>query len=925
MYDIVTYGFISVKNSITNPETTQKTQLDKSQPFTYYDFLKNTRGTNTAVEYNDGYLKYLQSWYKLQGETPEATQQLIANQYINLLRDINLNYTTNEEKRFLQNIDFNSREDLEIVIPFYSRKLKDIILHVRDKREDVKYVVDVNSIKGSNKSLEKAVFETITQVILNDNPNNVSLTDVVTNMEIEVEEFIDTYSKYFNITPEPINEPELRKKFYSSNSNIIDGDLFINFDAKLRENIFRNVFLEEIGTNFTVNVDVTSLISCDPTDTFGAQLNKQCAGGISIEDRLNLQKLIIQKYIGTDYYYLSSNTVGDTLTGILFKAENPTGNFLNIRNSSTQTIPSEQLVSLRQLGLYFTPEKTGLLRFNTKNKQPYFNRELIEADTTYIFPDPEVYGNIFYGDESPVIYKVTYGGDITNITKTFAVGDPYVTRQDQPYYGYYSKQQDIHVENNNRFDIDLVSLYNEGYIKEWRQDVYGNQFGLFKSKFSEYFRTFQDDSDILIKELLLNGDTFFNNFNGYNITDRFTTFTGDFSSTPVDYYITNRQFVPYSEFRSSGSEIIYNFTDKDCGFFTFLNDSALPDIISSDSILLPNTQLGFYYNKLADGGLTTNFTRPLVGTLGEEATFLSSPNNILSSGDMYDGGGFTIEPHFKHLYDYSDNYPYIDIVNDKSLTVTGSNTHDIQSIKDNLSGRLFVGNYITGSVHPLSAKEGLYEIFRKYNTEVQNSVFSADIIDFNIFYNCIQITTSDYFVIDNISFDKDGFTTPFTVNTYHSLSGVQITNPVYIDGKVYYCILKLENLPDKQVVVPELYSYDITSNTEVQELPNFNTTFNTLSSHFIVNQDIETNILSKIVTPRLTHNTKNMLFGLTFLMYNQNNIPHVFDYKLEGIKKPFKLVSSNVYKPINTTTLHSTTTDDIIGSGVSIEGGSFKL
>jgi hypothetical protein len=939
MYDIVTYGFGSVENSITNSNTVQNTQLDKSQPFTYYDFLKNTRGINTALDYNNKYLEYLKDWYRIKGETTEATQQLIANQYINLLRDVSLNYTTNEEKRFLQNIDFNSKEDLEIVIPFYSRKLKEIILHIRDKREDVKYVVDNNSIKGSNKSLEKAIFETITQTILNDSTYNISLSAIAADMEIEIEEFVDTYSKYFNVLPEPVREPESREKFYTANSNVIDGDLFINFDKKLRENIFRNVFLTELGTNFTVNVDVLSLISCNPQDDFRLQINKQCAGGIAIEDRLNLQKQLIQRYIGVDYFYLSANSVGDTVSGVLFTADNPTGNLLNIRNSSTQTIPSEQLVSLRQFGLYFTPDKTGLLRFNTKTKTPYFDTESIEVDTTYIFPDPEVCGNIYYNSVTPLVYKISYTDDITNITKGAAVGDPYVTSLDQPYFAYYSKQQDVSPVNDSRFAIDLVGLYNEGHIQEWRQDVYGNQYGLFKSKFGDYFRTFEDEGDT-IKDLLLNGGAFFDYVGGYSDITDFTTFTGSFSSYLVDYYITLRQFAPYTEFGSVDGITSYIVYEKDGGLFTFSNNSLLPDLVSSDSQLLPQTGLGYFYRTLAEGGLNSSFTRALTGSPGFQATFISSPNYIVSGGELYEGGDFSFDNSVKGDYVYSDNYPYINEVDENSTTIIspdvelfGNNEHEIQSIKDQLAGRLFVSDYITGNVFSLSSTGGLYNTFKKYNQSVQNSVFSDEIIDFNIFYDCIQIKTPDYFVIDKISYDSNGFNTPFTTNVYHNLSGYQhtITNPTYVDGSVYYCTLTLTESGASQLIVPAFYSYDIKTNKETQELPNAVTPFNTLSGNFTLTQSTTADWFLKIVTPRLTYNSRNMLFGLTFIAYNQNNIPHVFDYKIEGINKSFKLVKSSVYKPTTTEMYHSNTTlltavpPDIIGSGLQITGGAFKL
>jgi hypothetical protein len=941
MYNVVSFGSGSVENSITNSRVPDELQLDKSQPFTYYDFLKNVRGVNTAIDYNDGYLSYLQEWYVIKGETPEATRQLISNQYVNLLRDISLNYTTNEEKRFLSNIDFSSKEDLQIVIPFYSRKLKEIILHIKDHREEVKFTIDSNSIKGTNSSLEKAVFETLSQTILNDTTYNLTLSSITENLGIEIVEFIDTYSKYFNILPEPDNEPPSRELFYSSNSNVIDGDLFINFDEKLRENIFRNVFLTELGTNFTVNVDVTSLISCNPNDEFTQQLNKQCAGGITLEDKLNLQKLLIQKYIGVDYYYLSSNSIGETLSGVLFKADYPSGNLLNIRNASTQTIPSDQLTSLREFGLYFLPDKTGLLRFNTKSKQVDIDFNSIEPSTTYIFPDPDKYGNVYYSGETPIVYKITYNNEVDNISKTYMVGDSNIETQDQPYFGYYSRQQDVLTPPKDRFSIDLVELYNEGYVREWRQDIYGNQYGLFKSKLEDYFRTFDVNDSGYVKELLLNGGGFFDQFSGYDIPTEYTTFTGYFSSYAFDYYLTLRQFTPYQEFTSAGSVVSYTFYEKDGGIFTFSDGSAIPDDISSDSILLPIAQTpGYYYKTLAEGGLDSSYTRALTGTAGRQATFLSSPNYILSGGVYYDGGSFTQDNTLRGGYDYSDNTYFISDINENSVTTLsplgssyGNSQHSLQSIKDQLAGKLFVGDYITGYVYPLSSERGLYNTFRKYSQTIQDDVFGGNILDFNIFGDCIQIKTNNYFIIDKIVYDSTGFTRPTTSNTYHTISGADttITNPFYIDGKIYYCLLELQNTGDLQYVVPSLYSYNITTNVETLEFPNNTTTFNDISANFTLTQTQSSDQFVKVITPRLTYNSRNMVFGLVFLSYNQNNIPYVFDYKIEGINKPFKMVSQYVYQPVDSTIIQTNTTtltsvpSDILGPGITITGGAFKL
>ena len=100
------YSDIVVDNSITNPNIETSEALDNNAPFSFFDFLKYTSSTYTPSEYNTLYTSYITKWSETKdGITP--TSEYIASQYIDLLKDISLNYTTEAERRFLTNIDFN--------------------------------------------------------------------------------------------------------------------------------------------------------------------------------------------------------------------------------------------------------------------------------------------------------------------------------------------------------------------------------------------------------------------------------------------------------------------------------------------------------------------------------------------------------------------------------------------------------------------------------------------------------------------------------------------------------------------------------------------------------------------------------------------------------------------------------------------------
>jgi hypothetical protein len=60
---------------------------------------------------------------------------IVRDAYVNLMREITLNFSTEEEKRFILNADFEDDSDLDIIIPFFIQKIKQISIYYSDKRK----------------------------------------------------------------------------------------------------------------------------------------------------------------------------------------------------------------------------------------------------------------------------------------------------------------------------------------------------------------------------------------------------------------------------------------------------------------------------------------------------------------------------------------------------------------------------------------------------------------------------------------------------------------------------------------------------------------------------------------------------------------------------------------------------------------------
>lgn len=491
------YISFSVENvlfSIVNTKETT-TQLDIVAPFSFVDFLKYTKESYSPTQYNDFYLFYLNAWSLKKNESAQTSIDTIKNQYTAFLKEITLNYSTIEEKKFLSNLDFSDPNDLEIAIPFYSSKIKEIVVYYKNQREKIQTAVPIYKQNGTPTTVQKIFANNILNYLFNNvnlyNENSI-LQDLEQNIDIYVDELVDVFSEYYNLDPSPsVNETDLRKKYYTANYNEIDPNIFINFDAFLVSQIFSNTFITELGVNFSINVNLTYDPYCSPETPLGNLIKAKTVNDIDPNNKIILQQKVLQKYMGVDLHYITKNSDNEILSGVLIKAVNPSGNFLNVTNPSTATVPANQLVSLRKLGLYFTPDKVGLLKFDIRKKNYFIEPSVLQTDIVYVYPDPSVYGNVQYTDLemiSPVSYAVDYSVDIKNASSSYIYGDPKIETRDQPYFAYFSNQQlndgsPINIPSQN---VNLASLYNVGSLYSFKTDIYGNQYGLFKNNYNRY-------------------------------------------------------------------------------------------------------------------------------------------------------------------------------------------------------------------------------------------------------------------------------------------------------------------------------------------------------------------------------------------------------------------------------------------------------
>lgn len=660
MVSTITFSTAIVQNSITNPLADTSIAGDNTAPYTFLEFITNTRVEYTPEEYNKFYIFYLKEWSEIKSKNSEEAFNYVTL-YVEFLKEITLTYTTQQELKFLSTLNFNDPLDLDIAIPFYTEKIRQLCLFVKEKREEGKYVVDRNKIKGSEYSIQQSLFEKIYDFLFTaeEDPQyttlNYTLSNIYNNLKIDIREFVDVYSNYFDIPRVDSGDRE----FYSSNVNDIDIELFFDSPSE----IFASpVFLSEIpiAVNIAVNIDVvcSSLNPIVAGPDGGQNINQdlelgcfeQC--GFSFEEKIALKKRLIQKYIGVDFYYID-NTVIPPVSGILFKAEAPYGNIQNLQTPDTATTPSNQVKLLKDIGLFFKPDKTGIFKLNANNYSYNIDFTKLNKDKVYIYPDPAVYGNVGFNKQTdyPLIFEIDYRKDVKNVSSTFAVGDPYVKDDEQNISPIYTKQQSRNKNfiSEDSLNLNFADLYNKGYITKYQTDIYGNEYALFKDEFGSYFKQIELIPNSFIKNLLLNGYLFFDPLEGYNfdysqagvysntIRSGLSTHTVDFESSPSfnlsgrPLYLYFREYYPYQELDTSNNlgellgtgysaftsltALLESFTpsqninevvasEKECGTFTFYDGTFLPDPIHADYEDYPSP-FNYYYTTLVEAGLSS--------------------------------------------------------------------------------------------------------------------------------------------------------------------------------------------------------------------------------------------------------------------------------------------------------------------------------
>lgn len=855
------FGYPPVTKSITNPNVKAQDALDRDFPMSFLTFIKTINNNFEPEALQNYYNNYIQLWNSKNSDKSVSSQTLIVEKYKEFLREISLNYTTLEEKKFLKKINFNDPYDLDVAIGFYSRKLKEISLHYNKRRENLKFELTRKKLKGTNFGIERSLKELIIQNVENYENADIfiDLEKFKRNIEIEIDEFYDIYPLYYNHEPNAL---------YDNKDLDYGQDIFLRSNQDLINDIFAGV-----------SEDIRELKEVD-------QL-------------FDNKRKLTEKYISTDFYYISTGaTTNEFLSGRIFEADKPSLNFANRNWPTTASTERTIFQSFRDKG-FFKPSNTSIITVDGKNSSYYFNLGSLQPNTVYYFPDPKIIGN--NGDVLTFIVDDSYLKN--NFSTGNAVNQPTSTPNDTKYYGYHSL-----IDPNVRKYLD--SLFELGYIHDSKRDIHNNLFGLFKKNNFQQGITREETDPIL--SLVLNGHTFYDSLynEGYNF-DYFiqddTTFTetirsglssntNGFLGLSSYYTLFFRYFSPYDELISPTESILVPSYDILDGAF-ILNGNNVPydDAMSSDLEAFPGNG-SYYYNTLVEGGIHTSsplqraLRDSLYPTLTADLTQSVRPDNV---DTFYADGGYFDQP-FNFNYSFiSNDYSFINETNSPSVYQLSSFETDNIFSRYDLPGTIYIKNVKTKEVLPI-LESCPYMIF-KYGLSAAQSLSAVE--KFEISNDVIFIETANHLIIDKIGY-SDGEFFDSKVKAYQfSLSGYQkFSNRFKVKNKVYYSIIDtLTNTitSNNVAVYPRIFEYDVLKNTNTLLFPqtladiNNNLSFFSLSGGSIRYESID--------NPRLVYNSRNDIFNISFLAKDQNNLFYLHEYDF-ALDSPIRFLDHNRYK-----------------------------
>lgn len=479
---------------------------DRNRVFTFIEFIKEFGLDNSSDILLSLYREYLTTWATIKKRNDFLDdKEYVKEALTDTLKSITLSYSSYEEQDFLANIDWENELHKKAIIPFFAEKIHSICKFYRNKRHEITHIVDKNKFKGTRKSIEELIYEKIIDFYFDRKNLTPQMEELQRNLNITLEEYIDIYSEYFDIPRNKKCTDKTRNALLSANINNVNHEDYLEVNKVISDMIYSGeVYLKEIPLIAQVGLDLSAECAGDVETLRQELLRNATLNQIPLTEQLRIRRKLYEKLIGCDLYYIYSDENKNLQSNILVKAENPSGNLLNCGSADMALVESEQIKLISHIGLFFKPDKLGILKVHADNFRWEINADKIKPDTFYVFPEPGKYGDIGNNKDLnyPLVYEYKLDSVIKNISSGMAKDEPLAYIAATTWNSYYSKQNDdFKIIDNKDFKYSFTSFSDKGLLRNYQVDMFGNEYGLFKG-----FKIDDENNSIEIPDIMSSTD-----------------------------------------------------------------------------------------------------------------------------------------------------------------------------------------------------------------------------------------------------------------------------------------------------------------------------------------------------------------------------------------------------------------------------------
>lgn len=190
------------------PEANKELSInDSPNPLSFLEWTNvnyGIAGNNSEQQYQ----KYLLNWYSAKEDSKNIKS--LKDDYKELLKKLSIVFRNDENFTRITSLDLDDDLQLKLAIPYYVKKLKEIALYYRDKRESIKRAKLRYNMVGSFNAVERTFYEHILKAfskrdyVLNVPSQSAwnafpDLSAINKGFSIEVEELYDD-TDYYDIT-----------------------------------------------------------------------------------------------------------------------------------------------------------------------------------------------------------------------------------------------------------------------------------------------------------------------------------------------------------------------------------------------------------------------------------------------------------------------------------------------------------------------------------------------------------------------------------------------------------------------------------------------------------------------------------------------------------------------------------------------------